>query len=213
MDEFDDDYTEMADEIENMTEEELQALEDYEYRNYTLEDQEQEEISVSKQEIDAAISKDKLNGYIERKGETAMPEGTALERYENVEVQTRHSKDPTVNYVEDTVRIDGRSVTGRFPEFESAKDVQLPDDLRFERVSQQERYCNEALRQDVQENPDKYKEVFSEEQLEQINAGHKPEGFTWHHHQDVGKMQLVDAETHHQNRHDAGWILWGGEKR
>lgn len=213
MDEFDDDYTELSEEIENLTEDELQALEDYENRVYTPEDQNQDEISVSKQEIDAAISKDKLNGYLDRKGDTSKPEGSALERYENMEVQTRQSRTPTVNYVEDTVRIDGRNVTGRFPEFDSAKDVQLPDDLRFERVGQQERYCNQVLRQDVQENPDKYKDVFNEKQLEQINAGHKPEGYTWHHHQDVGKMQLVDSETHNKNRHDAGFILWGGEKR
>ena len=213
MDEFDDEYDELADEIENLSEEEIDAYLEYECRDYTLEDQEQEEIPVSKEEIDYALSKEKLDSYIDRKGETSKPEGSPLERYENVEVQTRQSKNPTVNYVEETVRIDGRNVTGRFPEFDSVKDVQLPDDLRFGRISEQERYCNQILRQDVQENPDKYKDVFNERQLEQINAGHKPEGFTWHHHEVVGKMQLVDAETHSHNRHDAGFVLWGGEKR
>lgn len=213
MDDFDDEYSSEIEEYESMTEEELQALEDYENRDYTQEDMEQDAYEVSKEEIDAAISKDKLNGYIDRKGDPSMPEGSPLERYENVDVRTRQARSPTVDYVEDTVQIDGRNVTGRFPEFESMKDVQLPADLRFERIGRQERYCNEALRQDVQQNPDKYREVFSQKQLEQINAGQKPEGFTWHHHQDVGRMQLVDAQTHKSNRHDAGFILWGGGKR
>lgn len=213
MDEFDDDNSEISDEIENLSEEELDAYLEYEYRDYTLEDDEYEEIPATREEINYALSKEKLDSYIERKGETAKPEGTPLERYENVEVTTRQSKHPTVEYVEDTVQIDGRSVTARFPEFESVKDVQLPDNLRFGRISEQESYCNQMLRQDVQENPDKYEGIFNEKQLEQINAGQKPEGFTWHHHQEVGKMQLVDTETHSHNRHDAGFILWGGEKR
>lgn len=213
MDEFDDDYSEMADEIEQMSDEELDALESYANREYTLEDREQDEITVSKQEVDAAISKDKLEGYIDRKGQPSTPEGSALERYENVDISTRHAKNPTVEYTEETVRIDGRSVTGSFPEFESSKDVQLPDDLRFSRINQQEKYCNAELQKDVTENPDKYRDVFDEKQMEDIRSGKTPEGFTWHHHQEVGRMQLVDSKEHNANRHDGGFILWGGEKR
>lgn len=212
MDEFDD-YADELDEINGMTDEQLEELEEYANRDYSPEETEPVEFETSKEEIDAAISKEKLNGYIERKGETANPEGTPLEQYENMQVGSRMSRTPTVEYTEDTVQIDGRSITGRFPDFDSQKDVQLPDDLRFAKVHAQEKYCNQELCRDVTEHPDKYRDVFTREQLEQIEKGKTPEGFTWHHHQDVGRMQLVDREVHNANRHDGGFILWGGEKR
>lgn len=208
---LDDDY----DEIDNMTDEELDELEAYETRDYSLDEDEIEpvEFEVDKEEIDAAISKNKLNNYIDRKGETAVPEGSALEQYEHVNIKTRMSRNPSVEYVEDTVDLDDRTVTGKFPEFSSVKDIQLPQDLRFEKVNAQEKYCNEALLRDVTENPDEYRDIFTEKQMEQIRNHQTPEGYTWHHHQDVGRMQLVDSDIHKANRHDGGFVLWGGEKR
>lgn len=37
-----------------------------------------------------------------------------------------------------------------------------------------------------------------------------PPGLTWHHHQDVGKMQLIDLETHKRVNHVGGMEIWGG---
>ena len=211
MDEFDEYDDELG--IDEMTDEELDALEAYENRDYSPEETEPVEFETTKEEIDAAFSKHKLEGYIERKGETANPEGTPLEQYEHMQVSSRTSRNPSVEYTEDTVRIDGRSVTGVYPVFDSQKDVQLPGDLRFASIHNQEKYCNAELARDVAENPDKYRDVFTKEQLEQIEKGKTPEGFTWHHHQDVGRMQLVDRSVHEANRHDGGFVLWGGQKR
>jgi RHS repeat-associated protein len=38
-------------------------------------------------------------------------------------------------------------------------------------------------------------------------AGYKntPEGYTWHHHQDTGRMQLVDSKVHAQTGHAGGF--------
>lgn len=208
-----DEYEDEIEAIDNMTDEELDALEAYANRDYSLDETEPVEFELENNEIEAAISKDKLNNYIDRKGETSAPEGSALEQYENMQVQTRMSRSPSVEYVEDTVRIDDRVVTGKFPEFSSVKDIQLPEDLRFARVNAQEKRCNEELCRDVTENPDEYKDIFTDKQLDQIRAHETPEGYTWHHHQDVGRMQLVDARVHSANRHDGGFVLWGGEKR
>ena len=42
------------------------------------------------------------------------------------------------------------------------------------------------------------------------NAGFKPNNnYTWHHHEDVGRMQLVDAEVHSACPHRGGYWLWG----
>ncbi|MFA2807953.1 HNH endonuclease [Bacillus mycoides] len=53
------------------------------------------------------------------------------------------------------------------------------------------------------------KELFSPDQLAQINAGKaRIKGLTWHHHQVPGKMQLVISKVHKVN-HLGGNKLWG----
>ena len=37
-----------------------------------------------------------------------------------------------------------------------------------------------------------------------------PPDLTWHHHQDVGKMQLVNEEKHNLFQHTGGMAIWGG---
>ena len=65
------------------------------------------------------------------------------------------------------------------------------------------------LKEAVQENPELRKQ-FSERQLEQIENGNKPSGFIWHHNENRGVMQLVDANTHLENGHTGGKAIWGG---
>ncbi|PDY18130.1 MULTISPECIES: HNH endonuclease [Bacillus cereus group] len=53
------------------------------------------------------------------------------------------------------------------------------------------------------------KELFSPDQLAQINAGKaRIKGLTWHHHQVPGKVQLVISKVHKVN-HLGGNKLWG----
>ncbi len=37
---------------------------------------------------------------------------------------------------------------------------------------------------------------------------HRPDGYSWHHHQDYGRMQLVEHEIHRQTGHTGGFSLW-----
>lgn len=41
-------------------------------------------------------------------------------------------------------------------------------------------------------------------------AGYRstPEGYTWHHHQETGRMQLVQSDVHRQTGHTGGFSLW-----
>ena len=50
---------------------------------------------------------------------------------------------------------------------------------------------------------------FSTEQLDRIfkDADRIPD-FTWHHHQDVGRMQLVPEKMHAKTGHIGGFDLW-----
>lgn len=54
------------------------------------------------------------------------------------------------------------------------------------------------------------KNKFTVEQLEDIELGDIPDGFTWHHNEEVGKMQLVDTVTHNKTGHTGGRNIWGG---
>ena len=98
-----------------------------------------------------------------------------------------------------------------FPDFSEhcRYETTLPEDLYSASDYQQFKYCNEQLRQ-AYENGTLDTEQFTDKQLEQIRNGDKPEGYTWHHHEEPGRMQLVDSEIHAETRHVGGRSLWGG---
>ncbi|MCP4326680.1 MAG: hypothetical protein GY951_08610 [Psychromonas sp.] len=43
-----------------------------------------------------------------------------------------------------------------------------------------------------------------------IASKRPPKGVTWHHHQDTGKMQLVNESLHARFGHIGGMERWGG---
>ena len=46
--------------------------------------------------------------------------------------------------------------------------------------------------------------------IDEVNKGHTPPGFTWHHDDKPGHMQLVEEETHRKTHHTGGRSKWGG---
>lgn len=116
-----------------------------------------------------------------------------------------------VKYVLKTIEVNGIEVEGVFPQFESAIDVQLPEALIQAKDSVQADYANEALKEKVDNDPDLARQ-FSDEQLEQITNGDTPDGYTWHHSEEQGEMQLISTEDHQNNRHTGGKAIWGGGK-
>lgn len=104
---------------------------------------------------------------------------------------------------------DGNEVTGVFPEFDSKFDAQLPEDKLQASDKEQFDECNRQLKEAVDNDPDLASQ-FTPEQLEQIQNGDTPDGYTWHHNEEKGKMQLVDADTHAQTGHTGGRAIWGG---
>lgn len=107
---------------------------------------------------------------------------------------------------------DGNLVEGVFPEFDSEFDVQLPDDRLDATDKQQADECNAKLKEWCEENPEEAKQKFTEEKLEKImdDKPKTPDGFTWHHNEEKGLMQLVDTEPHSITRHTGGKAIWGG---
>lgn len=104
---------------------------------------------------------------------------------------------------------DGNEVTGVFPEFESAFDAKLPNDLLQATDREQFAECNRQLKDALTREP-KLIPGLTSEQLEQIADGETPDGYTWHHNEEVGRMQFVNADIHAQTGHTGGKTVWGG---
>lgn len=103
----------------------------------------------------------------------------------------------------------GEKVVGVFPQFESKFDAQLPEGMEKASDKTQFDECNRQLKEKCDNDPS-FKAQFNERQLNDINEGRTPYGYTWHHNEETGKMQLVDYETHLKTRHTGGRSIWGG---
>lgn len=57
----------------------------------------------------------------------------------------------------------------------------------------------------------KIKSKFSKKQIKQLSQGVTPDGYTWHHHQNAGVLQLVEEETHAKTYHHGGYSIWGSK--
>lgn len=50
---------------------------------------------------------------------------------------------------------------------------------------------------------------FTKEEIQMFKQGETPKHYTWHHHQDTGRMQLVDYQIHHDTGHTGGYKILG----
>lgn len=114
-----------------------------------------------------------------------------------------------VPFEKKTIEKDGEKDEGIFPVFDKVTTVELPENMYKDKDSEQFKYCNNELKEKI-ENDSTLREKFTEEQLEQIEAGRTPKGYTWHHSEDKGKMELVDTEIHAKTGHTGGRSIWGG---
>ncbi|MCR6789948.1 MULTISPECIES: WXG100 family type VII secretion target [Bacillus cereus group] len=90
-----------------------------------------------------------------------------------------------------------------FPIFESKGEIMFKKSRTI-----QSRKCSKALYEQIMENPELALK-FTDEEIQLFKIGKTPEHYTWHHHQDTGRMQLVDYQTHHDTGHTGGYKIWG----
>lgn len=50
---------------------------------------------------------------------------------------------------------------------------------------------------------------FSKREIKKFSNGETPSKYTWHHHQDAGKLQLVNNTIHAKTPHVGGYSIWG----
>lgn len=133
------------------------------------------------------------------------------EKYKGVE-----NPDTGIRYIEKTITVNGVEITVVVPEFPSIFDVEIPSEIWEKGDTAIFMYCTEKLKEFLDANPEA-KANFTSEQLdiiEKICSGEirnpRIPGFTWHHSEIPGKMQLVDFKTHFDTRHTGGDFLWCG---
>ncbi|MGD6855753.1 HNH endonuclease [Bacillus infantis] len=117
-----------------------------------------------------------------------------------------------VPFEEDVVDLPGGiSVAGVFPEFDARCEVHIDESLYMQSDHVHFSYANQELYQDIQDNPRLAGELgLSQHDINGLSEGTNPEGYTWHHNQEPGVLELVDEETHAATAHTGGREVWGG---
>ncbi|NJM54181.1 MAG: HNH endonuclease [Blastocatellia bacterium] len=99
-----------------------------------------------------------------------------------------------------------------YPIFDSKFDAELPKNLRGSNITDYDQFkeATRQLKREIENDP-AAGSIFSKEQLADIMA-EKPKikGYTWHHHQDGIRLQLVDSKIHAKSGHDGGRKNTGG---
>lgn len=128
----------------------------------------------------------------------------------NADLEGGHHEETGIPFERDTVILpDGEVISGVYPNFDEEFSVRVSESLYLSSDSIQFNEANEQLAYEMQQN-DELREQFTPEQLAQIRAGETPDGYVWHHHQEPGRLELVDEQTHAQTGHSGGRSLWGG---
>lgn len=144
---------------------------------------------------------------------TIDEDGVIHFKCDNQEMEGKIHESSGVPYVRKTIEVNGVKVEVVVPEFDSTFDAQLPDELLKESNPRQFSECNRQLKDAIEKASD-LRNKFRDEQLEDIRDGRTPEGYTWHHDVETGKMQLVETAKHDRTQggaaHTGGKAIWGG---
>lgn len=127
----------------------------------------------------------------------------------NEELADKKHPSTGVPYERKAVEVGGVKKEVVVPKFESKFDAKLSEDKFLDSDRKQFKECNKQLSEGIEKDP-KLKDKFDKDQLDQIKNGDTPDGYTWHHDAEPGKMQLVDTETHQKTPHTGGRSIWGG---
>jgi hypothetical protein len=120
-----------------------------------------------------------------------------------------------VPFEENTVESpNGQEVTGVYPVFDAEYEVEIDESMYLQSDYVQFSYANAELYDEIQSDPQLANEMgLTEQDLQALANGDTPEGFTWHHSEEPGVLQLVDEDIHANTGHDGGRELWGGGEK
>lgn len=116
-----------------------------------------------------------------------------------------------VPFEEKSVYHDGQFYAGNFPVFEARFEAELTENqyLLSDQTHIQE--ANLQLYHAIQTNPALADTLgLNQTEINGLQSSGAPEGYTWHHHEEPGKLELIDEEIHKQTGHTGGREIWGG---
>lgn len=160
-------------------------------------------------EINEVGFKEKIEAKVIEKDEILNKENPKEMITRNSALEGKNHPETNVAFRRKEVETEEGIREGVFPEFEGVYEVDLPEELYKESDRKHFNHCNEKLKEEIETNLD-IREKFSVEQIEQIMEDETPDGYTWHHTEDKGKLQLVDYDTHRLTAHTGGRNIWGG---
>lgn len=150
-------------------------------------------------------------------GVVDLVDGADIVEAEELETRNDHLNgyehpDSGVPFVEKTVELaDGQVVEGTFPVFNSTFNVMIAEDLYLDSDDVHFEVANDTLYQAIIENPNLANDLgLSQADLQALANSQTPEGYTWHHNEEPGLLQLLDEETHAETAHTGGRAIWGG---
>ncbi|WP_375772864.1 HNH endonuclease [Archangium gephyra] len=101
-----------------------------------------------------------------------------------------------------------------FPEFNSKFETLLDDiHIGSGKSSAHQRAANTKLYRAIEQDPHLAKELglIQSDVSKLLKSDYAPSRYTWHHHQDVGRMQLVLRDEHRlATPNTGGMAIWGG---
>lgn len=100
------------------------------------------------------------------------------------------------------IRIENGKTYADFSRFK-VYECTLSEDKWKESDQDQFNECNKQLKEAIANNPE-LRSKFTEEQLAQIEKGETPSGYTWHHSEKDGRMELVPFGVHNSTYHSGG---------
>ena len=187
-----------------------------------------DEASIGKTEGDEAVTRelndDERQGIKENLGwsDKKIDNKCRIDENGTIHYKTdRHDLEGKTNevgvpYERKTVEYNGQKIEGVFPVFDSKYDAQIDPSDYDKSHTAHERICNTQLAEAIEKDPE-VAGKFNAEQLEQIKNRETPDGFTWHHNEEPGKMQLVERAKHDKTMggtaHTGGNSLWGNKSR
>lgn len=131
----------------------------------------------------------------------------------NEELDGKCHETTGVKYVEKTITVDGVEIKVVVPEFAAIFDCEIPAEIWENGDKEIFKNCTEQLRDYLEAHPE-MKSQFNEQQLEQIMRGEPYiKGYTWHHTEIPGQMQLVETKVHAVSGHTGGNLIWCGGVR
>jgi hypothetical protein len=132
---------------------------------------------------------------------------------EPIAILGRNRAGKTLRSGKDTLRFDKHG----FAEFETQFET-IIDDIHIGSGQHRLHFkaANQRLHDAIKANPSFAKQLgLSPDDVMQLpTSKDPPTGYTWHHHQDVGRMQLITRSAHDLAMpHTGGMSIWGGGYR